>query len=221
MKETQIITPIRQGKVNRLIPAVLLAALLGLTAGCGAGRLGKKQEFFTSGSRDADQRASQEMAKHEQLAQAGDENGDAPGHAEGKRTLFDRLGGTAGIEALVADFTRRVIADPRVNWQRQGITQGGLFRASRSVAWDPSPANVATLKQHLVQFLSLATGGPSDYDGENIKSSHAKMSITNAEFNATVGDLKVTLDRLKVADREQKELLAIVESTRSQIVTER
>jgi hemoglobin len=36
-----------------------------------------------------------------------------------------------------------------------------------------------------------------------------------------VGDLKASLDRLQIADREQKELLAIIESTRPQIVTVR
>jgi hemoglobin len=73
----------------------------------------------------------------------------------------------------------------------------------------------------MLQFLSLATGGPARYDGKTIKSSHAGMRITNAEFDATIGDLKASLDKLQVADREQKELLAIVESTRTQIVTER
>jgi hypothetical protein len=33
--------------------------------------------------------------------------------------------------------------------------------------------------------------------------------------------LKASLDKLQIPDREQKELLAIMESTRSQIVTER
>ena len=47
------------------------------------------------------------------------------------------------------------------------------------------------------------------------------MAITNAEFDAAVGDLKATLDKVGIADQEQKELLAIIESTRVQIVEER
>jgi len=47
------------------------------------------------------------------------------------------------------------------------------------------------------------------------------MNITNPEFDATIGDLKATLDKLQIPNREQKELLAIVESTRPQIVTVR
>ena len=71
------------------------------------------------------------------------------------------------------------------------------------------------------QFLTITTGGPTLYEGKNIASSHADMKITNAEFSATVGALKATLDRLQVPAPDQKELLAIVESTRPQIVTER
>ena len=47
---------------------------------------------------------------------------------------------------------------------------------------------------------------------------HAGMKVDNAEFDAAVGDMKATLDKLSVGTDEQKELLAIVESTRPQIV---
>ncbi len=47
------------------------------------------------------------------------------------------------------------------------------------------------------------------------------MHITNSEFDAAIGDLKASLDKMRIPNREQKELLAIVESTRPQIVTER
>jgi hemoglobin len=47
------------------------------------------------------------------------------------------------------------------------------------------------------------------------------MHIGNPEFDAVIGDLKASLDKLKIPNTEQKELLAIVESTRPQIVTQR
>jgi hemoglobin len=121
----------------------------------------------------------------------------------------------------VDDFTVRALADPRVNWERKGVKRGGLLTRSEPVAWNPTPQNVTTLKKHLVQFLALATGGPAKYDGGEMKNVHAGMRITNPEFDAVIGDLKASLDKLRVLDKEQKELLAIVESTRPQIVTER
>jgi hemoglobin len=75
---------------------------------------------------------------------------------------------------------------------------------------------VALLEKHLVQFLALATGGPAHYEGKDIKSTHA-----GPEFDAALGDLKASLDRLQIPNQEQKELLAIIESTRPEIVEER
>ncbi len=113
--------------------------------------------------------------------------------------------------ALVADLTRRGFL------QRGGVLGVG----DRSVEWSPSGENVERLKKHMAQFLTLATGGPATYDGRDMKEVHAGMRITNAEFDATVGDLKATLDKLGIAVDEQKELLSIVESTRPQVATQR
>jgi hemoglobin len=226
--------------------AALLCVLAVALASCGTGK--QKQEnkggFFTSGSSEADQRASQRMAKSEQLAGSGEGAGEkekaktadepakgasdrAPGEgnplqAEGKQSLFERLGGEQGLTQLVDDFTTRLLEDPRVNWSRKGLDQGGfrLFRG-KPATWNESPQTVAMLKKHMVQFLALATGGPARYEGKNMRSAHANMHITNSEFDAAVGDIKATLDKQQIPNREQKELLAIIESTRPQIVSER
>ena len=78
---------------------------------------------------------------------------------------------------------------------------------------------MVNLKKHLVQFIVLATGGPPHYDGKEMKAAHAGMKIGNPEFDAALGDLKASLDTLKIPNKEQKELLSIIESTRPQIVT--
>jgi hemoglobin len=221
-----------------------LASVLMLAVGCGGGTVGEKKssDFFTSGNREADQRASQRMAKAEQLSGSGEGAGQADvqkakttnsksgsesetnkaAQVEGKLTLFDRLGGEEGLSKIVDDFTPRALQDPRVNWERKGVTRGGFsFHSGESVTWTNSPQNVAVLKKHMVQFLMLAAGGPAHYEGKEMKATHADMHITNPEFDAALGDLKASLDRLKIPNKEQKELLAIIESTRPQIVTER
>src|ERR1041384_7417469 len=99
---------------------VLLGAFaFGATMGCGTTKktAKKKDDFFTSGSREADQRASQRMARGEQLSGSGEGAGEKgvkkaqaakPGATndvnnasktnkaavvEGKLALYDRLGG--------------------------------------------------------------------------------------------------------------------------------
>jgi hemoglobin len=227
----------------------LFACVLALSqvAGCGSNPQ-PKDEFYTSGSREADQRAEQRIAKAEQMQADGgkkdekanekagakseksdvfgkpaDDKGGPGSLGEGARkTLFDRLGGQEGITKIIDDFVPRVLADPRVNWERKGVTRGGFsLKRNQSVEWQASDENVAKLKKHVGQFLALATGGPTTYEGAEMKNVHAGMHIANPEFDAAVGDLKATLDKLRVPTDEQKELLAIIESTRPQVVEQR
>jgi hemoglobin len=124
------------------------------------------------------------------------------------KTLYERLGGEPAIKAVVDDFVARAAGDPKVNFTRKGT----------AAEWEASAEKVAVLKKHLVQFVSMVTGGPKKYEGRDMKAVHKGMMITDAEFNALAADLKATLDKFKVPEKEQKELLAIVGSTRDAIV---
>jgi hemoglobin len=210
-----------------------------LSSGCRSGTSQtQQQDYFTSGSREADQRASQRMAKAEQLAGSGEGAGEkekvtkSTGSGSGggtnaavksteKTSLYERLGAQAGISNIVSDAMARLLQDPRVNWDRKEVKRGGLFHHNQNVTWSATPQNVGTMNLHMVQFLTLATGGPAQYQGKEMRPVHSGLHISNAEFDAAVGDFKATLDKLKVPNREQKELLAIIESTRPEIVEER
>jgi hemoglobin len=211
----------------RLTAIVLVLVPLLAIAGCGSGQEHKDRDFTTSGSREADQRADQRMAQARQLEGSKDDKGTkatARGDEKSpeKKPLYDRLGGEQGVTQIVDDFVTRALADPRVNWERKGVKQGGFsLHRGKSLEWNASPENVTKLKQHLVQFIAVATGGPSKYDGAEMKNVHAGLHIANAEFDAAVGDLKASLDKFQVPNSEQRELLAIIESTRPQVVEQR
>lgn len=227
----------------RLAMLLLCGCLAGLM-GCSTRKAQTSQAYFTSGSNEADQRAAQEMAKAQQYSGTGQGGGESgveaakpatpnaqtssggetnkPAQATGKLTLFAELGGEAGISNIVMDFLPRVMQDPRVNWDRKGVVQGGLsFHRNRPETWNPTPEHVALLQKHMIQFLVLATGGPPHYTGLEMRAAHANLHITNPEFDAAMGDLKESLDKFKIPNTQQKELLAVVETTRPQIVTER
>ena len=228
--------------MSSVLVMLLMSPLLG---GCATPKAkGQSKDFFTSGDKEADQRAGQRMAKAQQLSgQTGSDQAATPARQKMASTnpvaaqavsksvaakndaakgLYERLGGDAGIKLIVEDFTPRALADPRVNWQRKGVKYGGFsVHHNRSEQWNDSHDAVAKLKDHMIQFLALATGGPTKYEGKEMAGAHANLHITNAEFDASLGDLKATLDKLEIPNREQKELLAVVESTRAQIVTVR
>ena len=206
--------------MNRRMMTVLVGAFAFVLAGCGSEKE-KDRDFHTSGSREADQRAEQRIAKDQQLKGEGSgKDGEKAGDV--KKSLYERLGGEKGIVLIVEDWVNRAIADPRVNWERKGVKRGGFsLKRGKSVEWSNTPENGTRLKKHIVQLLSNATGGPTTYEGRDMKEAHANMRISNPEFDAAVGDLKTTLDKLGVAVDEQKELLAVVETSRPLVVTKR
>src|SRR5437867_7941040 len=120
------------------------------------------------------------------------------------KSLYERLGGEPAIKLVVDDFVGRAASDPKVNFTRKGT----------AMEWQATPENVAKLKVRLVQFISMATGGPSRYEGRSMKAAHAGMKITGAEFDAAAVDLIAALDKYNVPKREKDELVGIVSTTK-------
>jgi hemoglobin len=201
--------------IHPLLAFVVAAVAIG---GC-ASEEKKDRDFHTSGSREADQRAEQRVAKTQQLRGEGGKESDA--EASKKKSLYERLGGEKGVALIVEDWVNRAIADPRVNWERKGVKSGRWYQDKKSVEWQNTPEKGTAMKKHIAQFISNATGGPTLYEGREMKPVHANMAISNAEFDAAIGDLQASMDNLKIPVDDQKELLSIVESARSQIATKR
>ena len=127
----------------------------------------------------------------------------AAGTGATDKSLFERLGKEAAIKAVVNDFVNTAAGDAKVNFLRDGKFKG---------------INVDHLKTQLTAFLVEATGGPKAYHGRDMKSAHTGMKITPAEFNALAGDLKATLAKFKVPEKETNELMALAASTSKDIV---
>src|SRR5580765_8701479 len=116
-----------------------------------------------------------------------------------QKSLYDRLGGKDAIVAVVDDFVGNVAADNRIN---------RYFART----------DIPRLKRNLVDQICSATGGPCTYTGRDMKTAHAGMGVTNADFDALVGDLVKTLDKFKVPEKEKGELLGILGPMRPSIV---
>ena len=116
-----------------------------------------------------------------------------------QKSLYDRLGGQPAVTAVVDDFVGNVAADNRIN---------GFFART----------DIPRLKKNLVDQICQGTGGPCTYTGRDMKTAHKGMNITDAQFNALVEDLKKTLDKFKVPEKEQGHLLAVLGPMKPQIV---
>ncbi|OYV72025.1 MAG: hypothetical protein B7Z74_06195 [Deltaproteobacteria bacterium 21-66-5] len=77
------------------------------------------------------------------------------------------------------------------------------------------------LKYHVTAMVCQATGGPCQYHGRGMKESHANLNITDREWNRMVTIFKGVLAKHRVPAQESQELLAIVGSTKTDIVVSR
>ena len=115
------------------------------------------------------------------------------------KSLYDRLGGEAAIKAVVNEFVANVGADTRIN----------QYFAN---------ANLDRLKEHLVNQIGQASGGPQVYTGRDMKTAHAGMGIDGPAFDALVEDLVKALDKFSVPEQEKSELLAVLGPMKTDIV---
>ena len=121
-----------------------------------------------------------------------------------QKSLYDRLGGTKAITAVVDEFVTRVAADTRVN-SYFGMTAG-------------DPARMKMFKQNLVNQICQASGGPCKYTGKDMKTAHMGMGISSADFTALVEDLVGALDQFKVGKMEKDQLIGALGPMKTDIV---
>jgi hemoglobin len=116
-----------------------------------------------------------------------------------ERSLYERLGGTDSIAAVVEDFRDRVAKDGRIN---QKFAKTDLVR----------------LRKMLIDQVCEAAGGPCKYTGRSMKEAHNGMRVTSGEFDALVQDLVATFNHFKVGKTEQDEVLGVLGPLKSDIV---
>jgi hemoglobin len=109
------------------------------------------------------------------------------------------------VKAVVHDFVTLAANDPQVDF-----TRGGRYPLD-AVA-------VANLEKLLVELISAVASGPLKYEGRALKPAHQGMAITDAQFDALANDLGAVLRKYRVPKKEADELLAIVASTRKDVV---
>jgi hemoglobin len=114
-------------------------------------------------------------------------------------TLFEQLGGASRLRGAVNEFVLLMQADDRINF---------TF----------ADTDLTKFKQLLYDQLCALANGPCKYTGRDMRTSHAKLNITDAQFNALAEDLYSALDRVHVPYRLQNKLVAMLAPMERDIV---
>jgi hemoglobin len=114
-------------------------------------------------------------------------------------SLYERIGGDAAVNAAVDLFYRKVLADDRI-----------------SHFFDSVDMSAQRAKQKA--FLTFAFGGPNNYSGQDMRKAHAKMKLTDQDFDAVMENLGGTLKELGVPDELIGEAAAIALSVKNEVL---
>lgn len=120
------------------------------------------------------------------------------------RSLFERLGGSSGITALVEDVVARHMENPVIRARFRPFLE--------------TPDKLAVSKKHLCAFLEAGSGGPARYAGRSMVDAHRGMNVSEAEYVAAVDDILAALRKRAIDEQTQKDVLAIVYSLKGDIL---
>ncbi|MEL6364801.1 MAG: group 1 truncated hemoglobin [Pseudomonadota bacterium] len=115
--------------------------------------------------------------------------------------LYQAFGGEAAVEAVVDNFIRIALDDPRI---------AGTF----------DETNMKRFREKLEKQLCDVMGGPCAYDGFGMRESHQPLDITAAQWGYMVEDFQIAMSEAGVPFRAQGKLLALLAPMHRDVVAE-
>lgn len=125
----------------------------------------------------------------------------SPLQAQQESSHFAQLGSMEGIEKIVAELIPLIEADQRIAAQFKDTNMELLAR------------------QLVTQFCQLS-GGPCERKGDDMRSVHKGMKITNLQFNALAEDLQIAMEKQNIPSSAQNKLLAKLAVMQREIVSQ-
>jgi hemoglobin len=114
--------------------------------------------------------------------------------------VYQGLGGKQGIQKIVDRFLPIVLADVRIK---------DVFK----------DIDIDRLGLRLAEQFCQLSGGPCKYSGKDMKTIHADLAITNAQFNALTEDLQSAMEQQGIPSYVQNKLVAKLAPMQRHIVT--
>lgn len=119
-------------------------------------------------------------------------------------TLYEQLGGSEGISALVDDIVDAHLRNPLIKARYEPLAK--------------EPKKFEEAKKHLRDFLGTGSGGPEAYSGRSMPDTHRGMNISATEYMAACDDIMNTLDAHDIDEQARKDVLFIAWSLKDEIM---
>lgn len=119
-------------------------------------------------------------------------------------TLFERLGGAAGVRRIVDGAIAAHLCNP-------------VIRA-RFEPYENRPEYVEEVKKHTCDFFAPGSGGPDNYRGRSMAEAHRGMNISASEYDAASEDILNTMRALKYDKTTRSMVQDILRSLESEIL---
>ena len=116
-----------------------------------------------------------------------------------KLSLYERLGGEPGLRKIVNDVLDRNFNNPLISHHFQNI-------------------DMPRLKQLVFEFFSMGTGGPHQYTGRDMRTSHARLNISEKEFLSGNDDVRLALEDNGIGEVEKNEVIGILNSMKEDVI---
>ena len=116
-----------------------------------------------------------------------------------KVSLYEKLGAEEGLRRIVNDILDKNLNNPLISHYFRDI-------------------DMPRLKQLVFEFFSMGTGGPHQYTGRDMRTSHSRMNISEEDFQSGNEDVSLVLKEHGIPQEEINEVIAILDSMKADIV---
>ena len=117
-----------------------------------------------------------------------------------KVSLYERLGGEHVVRKIVNDTLDKNLKNPLIGHHFQNI-------------------DMDNLKRLVFEFFSMGTGGPGQYTGRDMPSSHKHLKLTEQDYQSSNSDLLEALRENGIPEPEQKEVIALLDTMKADVIS--
>lgn len=121
------------------------------------------------------------------------DSGAAIQQRQAQKSLYERLGKRTRIKLLATKLLAAHSTNPKIGHMFKGVEKG-LFI------------------EHVTDFLVAGTGGKAAYKGRDMRSAHARLKITQADFLSAGGDVQAVMQGMKYGENEIQEVVCSLAS---------